>query len=87
MTLETSLGALGIDCRVEGRDRLAVLVPRGPVDLLADGRVRRKVLRLARDQGFTHIALELVAADQSTAADDERPTTATQPDGATLHCD
>ena len=59
-TLEAGLRALGIECRVEALDRLAVLVPEGPVDALEDARIRREALGLLRAHGFTHLALELV---------------------------
>ena len=60
--LESALAALGIDCAVEGRESLAVLVPRGDAGSLADPAVRRRVAGVAREHGFTHVALELLDA-------------------------
>ena len=47
----------GVACRVETRDRLAILIPDGEYSPGVD--VRQQVLKLARDEGFTHVALEL----------------------------
>lgn len=58
-SLEGMLRARGIRCRVEGHERLALLVPDGPVVALEELGVRREVVSLLRDHGFTHIALEL----------------------------
>ena len=60
LTLEDSLRARGLACRVEARDRLALLVPEGPVAALVDPTLRREIVGLVRDHGFTHLALELV---------------------------
>ena len=58
-SLEAAFDALGVPCSVEAHDRLAVIIPRGDPALLEDARVRREALRLAREHGFTHIALDL----------------------------
>ena len=58
--LESQLRDSGVDCRVEVRDRLAILVPeksRGVQRLSAEQ--RRQVLQLAKSEGFTHVAVEL----------------------------
>ena len=47
----------GVACRVETRDRLAILIPAGKYSPGAED--RQRVLRLAKDEGFTHVALEL----------------------------
>jgi len=50
----------GVSCRLEARDRLAILIPDagdGDVQLNAD--TRSRVLQLLRAEGFTHVALEL----------------------------
>ena len=47
----------GVDCRVETRERLAVLIPAGEYSPRAED--RRQVLTLVRGEGFTHVALEL----------------------------
>ena len=59
-TLEASLREIGIECRVEAIDRLAVLIPDAVVTALEDARVRRDALALLRAHGFTHLALEIV---------------------------
>jgi len=64
-TLEVALRAQGIACHVEARDRLAIVVPEsaapnGMPDL-ASREARERVLALAREHGFTHLALELPA--------------------------
>jgi hypothetical protein len=59
-SLEGALGALGIDCRVEDHERLALVVPRRQAPGLTDPELRRSVVRLAAEHGFTHVALELV---------------------------
>ena len=58
--LEERLRAMGIACRVEGAERLAVLIPDGPVTALEDARIRRDAIALVRAHGFTHLALEIV---------------------------
>jgi hypothetical protein len=58
--LEPHLRDSGIACRVEVRDRLAILVPENSRD---DSRLsaeqRRLILQLAKTEGFTHVAVEL----------------------------
>lgn len=56
--LEVALLESGIACRVEVRDRLAVLVPEKGV-ALQERATRRLVEDLARRGGFTHIAIEV----------------------------
>ena len=56
MNLTSRLQQHGIVCRIEARDRLAIIVAANnsfPVGARAD------VLRLAKEEGFTHVALEL----------------------------
>ena len=67
-SLEATLRARGIACRVEGHERLALLVPDGSVSAIEDGAVRREVVGLLRDHGFTHLALELVDDPAGDAA-------------------
>ena len=67
-TLEAALVVRGIACRVEERDRLALLVPHGPIGQLVDPVARREVLALVREHGFTHLALELVDDPAGDAA-------------------
>lgn len=61
-SLEAALRAQGIDCVVEERERLAVIVP-GPRGLdLSSAELRRRALALLPAHGFTHLALELLPA-------------------------
>ena len=57
--LEGALRSIGVDCAVEARDRLAVVVPQRAEDF-TDPTRREAALRLATEHGFTHLALELV---------------------------
>lgn len=57
--LEAALHALGIDCAVEARDALAILVPRDHACDLSRLEQRELALRLGREHGFTHVAIEL----------------------------
>jgi hypothetical protein len=58
LPLELRLRDAGIACRIELRDRLVVLVPDDPkTGLQRDDRLR--ALRLVRDAGFSHAAIEL----------------------------
>jgi hypothetical protein len=58
--LEEALRRLGVSGRVEARERLALLVPRAGIAVLADAAARRQAASLAREHGFTHLALELL---------------------------
>lgn len=66
--LQRALVALGIDCTVEARDKLAVIVPSGASINLRDASVRRAALALLGEHGFTHLALEIPDAPSSDAA-------------------
>lgn len=57
-SLEAALRAHGLACRVEARDRLAILVLEDTQGALG-GVMRQKAVDLARDAGFTHVAVEL----------------------------
>jgi hypothetical protein len=59
-TLAASLAEMGVPCRVESRAGLAVVIA-GPeaARQLAEPETRRRALALAREHGFTHLALEL----------------------------
>lgn len=58
--LSGALRAAGLVCRVEARDRLALVVTDDASPLL-DATVRARALAMAREHGFTHLALELTA--------------------------
>ena len=55
--LESHVRESGVDCRVEVRDRLAIIVPRSSTRLNAEQ--RRQILQVAKSEGFTHVAVEL----------------------------
>ena len=58
--LERMLAERGLPSKVEPRAGLAVLiVDRETMAALADPEVRRATLALAREHGFTHVAVEL----------------------------
>jgi len=58
--LERMLAERGLPSKVESRAGLAVLVvDRATMEALADPEVRRSTLALAREHGFTHVAVEL----------------------------
>lgn len=67
-SLESALRERGIACRVEERERLALLVPDGPIALLEDAAARREAVALVRAHGFTHIALEIADEPAGNAA-------------------
>ena len=55
--LAARLRDAGFSCRVEARERLAIVIPLPGSPLLPGDRTR--VLQLAREEGFTHVAIEL----------------------------
>jgi hypothetical protein len=58
--LEGVLAERGLVCRVETRAGLAVLVAdSATVARLGDAETRRVALALAREHGFSHVAIEL----------------------------
>lgn len=59
-TLATAIAKLGVDCALEVRGGLALLLPtpEGVATLQRD-ETRRAVLALAKEHGFTHVAIEL----------------------------
>ncbi|MDB4913185.1 MAG: hypothetical protein JWM95_829 [Gemmatimonadetes bacterium] len=59
--LEGALAERGLVCRVEARAGLAVLIADEATvaRLGSDAELRRAALALAREQGFTHVAIEL----------------------------
>lgn len=55
--LESRLRHAGLSCRVEARERMALVIP-ATTTLIAPGD-RHRILQLARGEGFTHVAVEL----------------------------
>ncbi|MBW8769466.1 MAG: hypothetical protein JF589_06925 [Gemmatimonadetes bacterium] len=60
VALGAAIAKLGVDCALEVRGGLALLLP-SPTGAVALQVVetRRAVLALAKDHGFTHVAIEL----------------------------
>lgn len=58
--LEGALAERGLVCKVESRFGLAVLVADAEnVARLGDAAIRREAVELAKQHGFTHVAIEL----------------------------
>ncbi len=59
----SDLADAGLACRIEARERLAVVHPEPGHHLeVADDAVRRHVVGLGRTRGFTHVAIALAEA-------------------------
>ena len=59
-SLAAAIGALGVQCSLEARGGLALLMPLpASVTTLQDADTRRAILALAREHGFTHVGIEL----------------------------
>jgi hypothetical protein len=56
---EAALSALGVACRVEARETLAVLIPQAGERALEDADIRRAVVSALRAFGFTHAAVDV----------------------------
>jgi hypothetical protein len=68
--LEGKLAEQGVPCKVETRAGLAVLVVTPDVlKKLGDVEVRRMALAMAREHGYTHVAIELRSDDASLSRD------------------
>lgn len=69
-SLAAALAAHGVDARVEARGALAVVaVPNADAaERLRDADLRRAVVTLAVQHGFTAVALELASAPDDRAA-------------------
>jgi len=63
--LVEALRAIGLDCRVDARDRMALIAVHQGSAALVDDALRGQVVALARAHGFTHVALDLPPADAS----------------------
>jgi hypothetical protein len=66
-SLEDALRAIGLDCVVEERERLALLMPRTTETLVQVGALRARAVELARAYGFTNLALEIPACTGADA--------------------
>lgn len=66
-SLTAALRDAGVACQVEAWDGLAVITPESDHARLSDENLRRRVLALAREHGFTHAAVELTAPHAGAA--------------------
>jgi hypothetical protein len=58
--LAAAIAELGLECDIEARGGLVLFLPAaGSVAKLAEEETRRAALALARQHGFTHVAIEL----------------------------
>ena len=72
--LVAQLAGMGLPARVESRATLAVIqVSAALMGRLVEPEVRRAVLALAKEQGFTHVAVELAAGPADGDAALRRP--------------
>jgi hypothetical protein len=55
--LSAALATLGIQCEIEEKGQLAVIIPAGHLRL--DARTRRAIVAVAKAHGFTNVCLEL----------------------------
>ena len=67
--LEAQVRDSGVDCRVEVRDRLAIIIPESRGSSRLSAEQRRQFLQLARSEGFTHVAVELDPAGAALPGD------------------
>jgi hypothetical protein len=56
-SLNARLREQGLTCRIESRDRLLILTPQADAPPL--GPARLDIVRIAQEEGYTHVALEL----------------------------
>lgn len=63
--LADALRQYGLDCRVDARDRMALIIVGQGTARLVDDVLRSRVIALAREHGFTHVALDVPPAAAS----------------------
>lgn len=61
--LRLALAGRGMDGAVRAEERLAIFLPRDPALDLTDPARRAELVRLAREHGFTHLAVEIPPDD------------------------
>ena len=72
--LAAEIAALGVRCALEARGGLALLLPEaGTVEMLQSPDTRRAVLALARQHGFTHVAIELPSDRRGAGQETDAP--------------
>ena len=62
-SLEDALAALGVPCAVDVEQRLAILRPMPHATGFTQLATRTRIVALAREHGFTHVALDLADID------------------------
>jgi hypothetical protein len=68
--LASAISDIGLACGVEARGGLVLLLPAPEsVAKLAEDETRRAALSLAREHGFTHVAIELPSDRRKRDAD------------------
>jgi hypothetical protein len=67
-TLQSALDASGVRALVEGRDRLAIITATDEASARTVAKDRARIVTLASAHGFSHVALEVVAAPLSGGA-------------------
>ena len=72
--LAAAVAELGIQCTLEARGGLAVLLPvSSSLEALQSADTRRAVFALAKQHGFTHVAVELPSDRPSAVRDADAP--------------
>ena len=66
--LQRALRAIGIECTVEARDKLAILIPTVSAPDFSEPAARRAAIALLAEHGFTHLALEIPGTPDGDAA-------------------
>ena len=67
--LERALRAAGLSCRIEAWDALAVAIPAPGDRSFEDAELRERAVAIARDHGFSHLALEVVEQEDGASVD------------------
>ena len=74
LALAAAIAELGVRCSLEARGGLALLVPvSSSLATLQSAETRRAVLALARQHGFTHVAIELPSDRRGAGRDPNAP--------------
>jgi hypothetical protein len=72
--LAAAIARLGVQCSLEVRGGLALLLPvTSSVEALQSPDTRRAVLALAREHGFTHVAIELPSDRRGAGRETDAP--------------
>ena len=72
--LAAAIAELGVRCSLEARGGLALLLPESSsLGTLQSADTRRAVLALAKQHGFTHVAIELPSDRRGAGRDADAP--------------